>query len=164
VPLAAYRAKTRRWLAENRHRAPGGKPGLHITDIEPFRAWQKLLAQSGLVGVTWPVEYGGQGLGMIEQAVVNSELERAGLPGALDIIGVGNLAPTVIVHGTVQRKGIPGARLTAVLAVPVPPSEDTMAGGCHWLASAPLDRRLARGCFTLTSQHVKRLNPVRRDS
>jgi alkylation response protein AidB-like acyl-CoA dehydrogenase len=104
VPLAAYRAKTRQWLAENRHRAPGGKPGLHITDIEPFRAWQKLLAESGLVGVTWPVEYGGQGLGMIEQAVVNSELERAGLPGALDIIGVGNLAPTVIVHGTPSQK------------------------------------------------------------
>jgi alkylation response protein AidB-like acyl-CoA dehydrogenase len=102
--LAAYRAKTRQWLAENRHRAPVGKPGLHVADIEPFRAWQKLLAQSGLVGVTWPVEYGGRGLGMIEQAVVNSELERAGLPGALDIIGVGNLAPTVIVHGTPSQK------------------------------------------------------------
>ncbi len=103
-PLAAYRAKIRQWLAEHADRAPSGQPGLHVTNIEPFRAWQKLLAQAGLVGVTWPQEYGGQGLGMIEQAVINNELERAGLPGALDIIGVGNLAPTVIVHGTSSQK------------------------------------------------------------
>ncbi len=103
-PLAAYRAKIRQWLADHREHAPVGKPGLHVADIEPYRAWQKRLAEAGLVGVTWPAEYGGQGLGMIEQAVVNSELHRAGLPGALDIIGVGNLAPTVIVHGTPSQK------------------------------------------------------------
>jgi alkylation response protein AidB-like acyl-CoA dehydrogenase len=102
--LAAYRQRVRRWLEENRDKAPREKTGLHVHDIEPFRAWQKLLAEAGLVGVTWPKEYGGQGLGMIEQTVVNSELHRAGLPGALDIIGVGNLGPTVIAHGTPQQK------------------------------------------------------------
>lgn len=102
--LAAYRQRVRQWLADNRGSAPADKPGLHVSDIEPFRAWQRCLAEAGLVGVTWPVEHGGQGLGMIEQAVINSELHRAGLPGALDIIGIGNLAPTVIVHGTTSQK------------------------------------------------------------
>lgn len=102
--LAEYRQGIRRWLDGNRDAAPTEKTGLHVSDIEPLRAWQRMLAEAGLVGVTWPKEHGGQGLGMIEQAVVNSELHRAGLPGALDIIGVGNLGPTVIAHGTPRQK------------------------------------------------------------
>jgi alkylation response protein AidB-like acyl-CoA dehydrogenase len=102
--LAGYRQHIREWLAQHRHLAPSGKPGIHVEHIEPFRAWQKELAAAGLVGVTWPAEYGGQGLGMLEQAVINSELHRAGLPGALDIIGIGNLGPTVIMHGTPEQK------------------------------------------------------------
>jgi alkylation response protein AidB-like acyl-CoA dehydrogenase len=103
-PLAAFRARVRQWLADNRSHAPAEAPGLHVSDIEPFRAWQARLADAGLVGVTWPIEHGGQGQTMLEQAVINSELYRAGLPGALDIIGVGNLGPTVIVHGTPSQK------------------------------------------------------------
>ena len=102
--LASYRARVRQWLVDNRHHAPADSPGLHVRDVEPFRAWQARLADAGLAGVTWPVEHGGQGLTMLEQAVVNSELYRAGLPGVFDIIGVGNLGPTVIVHGTPAQK------------------------------------------------------------
>lgn len=102
--LAEYRLKIRQWLDDNRGAAPACKTGLHVKDVEPFRAWQRALAGAGLIGVTWPIEHGGQGLGMFEQAIVNSELHRAGLPGALDIIGVGNLGPTVIAHGTPAQK------------------------------------------------------------
>jgi len=102
--LAKYRRRVRGWLQENKAHAPAQTTGLHVRDIEPFRAWQRRLAEAGLVGVTWPREHGGQGGSMIEQAVANSELDRAGVPGALDIIGVGNLGPTVIAHGTQAQK------------------------------------------------------------
>lgn len=102
--LAAFRARVRQWLVDNRQHAPAETPGLHVRDIEPFRAWQARLADAGLAGVTWPTDFGGQGQSMLEQAVINSELYRAGLPGVLDIIGVGNLGPTVIVHGTQSQK------------------------------------------------------------
>ncbi|WP_020520818.1 acyl-CoA dehydrogenase family protein [Catelliglobosispora koreensis] len=102
--LATFRQRVRSWLQAHQSDAPTEKTGLHIKDIEPFRAWQRQLAEAGLVGVTWPVEFGGQGLGMIEQAVINSELYRLGLPGALDLIGLGNLGPTIIVHGTAGQK------------------------------------------------------------
>jgi len=106
--LAEYRRKVRAWLEANKAHAPTQKIGMHLEGIEPWRAWQKRLAEAGLVGVTWPREYGGGPLSgggsMIEQAVVNSELDRAGVPGALDIIGVGNLGPTVIAHGTEAQK------------------------------------------------------------
>lgn len=106
---AAYRARVRQWLVDNRAFAPPAPSALHVGDIEPGRAWQRRLAEAGLVGVTWPVEHGGQGLGVAEQAIVNSELHRAGLPGPLDIIGLGNLGPTVIAHGTAdqQRRHLP---------------------------------------------------------
>jgi len=57
------------------------------------RIWQDKLAQAGLAGVTWPVQYGGRGLGPVEQVIVNQELCRAGLPGILDVIGVALSSP-----------------------------------------------------------------------
>ncbi|HEX6682340.1 MAG TPA: acyl-CoA dehydrogenase family protein [Candidatus Limnocylindrales bacterium] len=102
--LAEYRRTVRQWLEANKSHAPKEKTALHVHDIEPLRAWQRRLAGAGLVGVTWPQEHGGRGGTMLEQAVVNSELDRAGVPGALDIIGVGNLGPTVIAHGTRAQK------------------------------------------------------------
>src|SRR5438132_7510942 len=68
------------------------------------RAWQGKLAEGGLAGVTWPKEFGGQGLGPIEQVICNQEIGRAKVPGILDAIGVGMLGPTIIAHGTDEQK------------------------------------------------------------
>jgi alkylation response protein AidB-like acyl-CoA dehydrogenase len=57
------------------------------------RGWERQLAEAGLAGVTWPKEFGGRGLGPIEQVTVNQELSSAGVPGILDVIGIGMLGP-----------------------------------------------------------------------
>jgi alkylation response protein AidB-like acyl-CoA dehydrogenase len=54
--------------------------------------------------VTWPKELGGQGLGPIEQVIVNQEIGRARVPGILDVIGIGMLGPCLIAHGTDEQK------------------------------------------------------------
>ena len=54
--------------------------------------------------MTWPAEYGGQGLGPLHQVVVNQEIGRAGVPGIFDVIGVGMLGPTIIAHGDEDQK------------------------------------------------------------
>jgi len=54
--------------------------------------------------VTWPAELGGQGLGPIEQVIVNQEIAAAQVPGILDVIGVGMLGTTIIAHGTDEQK------------------------------------------------------------
>ncbi len=54
--------------------------------------------------MTWPKEYGGQGLGPIEQVICNQEIARAKVPGILDAIGVGMLGPTIIAHGAEEQK------------------------------------------------------------
>ena len=102
---AAYRAKVRAWLEENAHHAPAHRgAGDDAEAIAAHRAWQRRLAEAGFVGVTWPQEHGGQGLGPLEQVIINQELARAGVPGILDVIGVGMLGPTIIAHGSDEQK------------------------------------------------------------
>jgi alkylation response protein AidB-like acyl-CoA dehydrogenase len=105
---AAYRAQVRSWLDEHKSEAPilQGPDAIKDEDeiIAARRVWQGKLAEGGLAGLTWPKEYGGQGLGPIEQVVANQEIARAKLPGILDAIGVGMLGPTIIAHGEEEQK------------------------------------------------------------
>jgi alkylation response protein AidB-like acyl-CoA dehydrogenase len=105
---AAYRAQVRAWLDEHKSEAPILEGDGALTDeseiIAARRAWQGKLAEAGLAGVTWPKEFGGQGLGPIDQVICNQEIARAKAPGILDAIGVGMLGPTIIAHGTDEQK------------------------------------------------------------
>jgi alkylation response protein AidB-like acyl-CoA dehydrogenase len=105
---AAYRAQVRSWLDEHKSEAPvlDGPEALQDESeiIAARRAWQGKLAEGGLAGVTWPKEFGGQGLGPIEQVICNQEIAKAKVPGILDAIGVGMLGPTIIAHGTDEQK------------------------------------------------------------
>ncbi|HEX3451914.1 MAG TPA: acyl-CoA dehydrogenase family protein, partial [Solirubrobacteraceae bacterium] len=106
---AEHRAKVRSWLEQNKGQAPvlQGPGAMEDEDeiVTARRAWQGRLAEAGLAGVTWPKEFGGQGLGPIEQVICNQEIARAKVPGILDAIGVGMLGPTIIAHGTDEQKG-----------------------------------------------------------
>jgi alkylation response protein AidB-like acyl-CoA dehydrogenase len=105
---AEYRAKVRAWLEEHKGEAPetrSTRAGAQDDDyIDARRAWQGKLAEGGLAGVTWPADLGGQGLGPVEQVIVGQEIAKAGVPGILDVIGVGMLGPTIIAHGTDEQK------------------------------------------------------------
>ena len=102
---AEFRARARAWLDEHAAEAPP-RSGSHEDGdwIDARRAWQGRLAEAGMAGVTWPAQYGGQGLGPIEQVTANQEISRAGVPGILDVIGVGMLGPCLIAHGTEEQK------------------------------------------------------------
>ncbi len=105
---AAYRAQVRSWLDQHAAEAPMLQGPGALEDeheiIAARRVWQGKLAEGGLAGVTWPKEYGGQGLGPIEQVICGQEIARAKVPGILDAIGVGMLGPTIIAHGDDEQK------------------------------------------------------------
>jgi len=107
---AAYRAQVRSWLDQHASEAPAVQTRAAEGEREEAgyiaarRAWQGKLAENGLAGVTWPKEYGGQGLGPIEQVICNQEIARAKVPGILDAIGIGMLGPTIIAHGSEEQK------------------------------------------------------------
>jgi alkylation response protein AidB-like acyl-CoA dehydrogenase len=105
---AQYREQVRSWLEEHKSEAPvlRGEGALKDEDeiVAARREWQRKLAEAGLAGITWPKEFGGQGLGPIEQVIANQEISRASVPGILDVIGVGMLGPTIMAHGTDAQK------------------------------------------------------------
>jgi alkylation response protein AidB-like acyl-CoA dehydrogenase len=106
---AAYREKVRSWLEQHKADAPAVRATRAGAEDEAYlnerRAWQGELAGGGLAGVTWPKEFGGQGLGPIEQVIVSQEIGRAAVPGILDVIGIGMLGPCIIAHGSDEQKG-----------------------------------------------------------
>jgi alkylation response protein AidB-like acyl-CoA dehydrogenase len=102
---AEYREKVRGWLGEHSGEAPPRSGASEDSSyIDSRRVWQRKLAEAGLAGVTWPKEYGGQGMGPIEQVITNQEIGKAGVPGVLDVIGTGMLGPCIIAHGTDDQK------------------------------------------------------------
>ena len=69
-------------------------------------SWRSTLAANGLLGVSWPKEYGGAGLSKLEQVVLVEELARAGVPamGYNDTFGIKMLGGTLLRWGTEAQK------------------------------------------------------------
>ena len=64
---ASFRRQARAWLDAHKAQAPPRSGSYEDPEyVEARRAWQRQLAEAGLAGVTWPREFGGQGLGPIE--------------------------------------------------------------------------------------------------
>lgn len=68
-------------------------------------AWQRILATSKWVAPGWPVEYGGQSLGVRETLDVENLMVEMGAPQIPGMLGVKNVGPTIQVWGTAKQKG-----------------------------------------------------------
>nr|WP_090277684.1 acyl-CoA dehydrogenase family protein [Mycolicibacterium komanii]CRL72568.1 putative acyl-CoA dehydrogenase [Mycolicibacterium komanii] len=63
---------------------------------------RRALGEAGLLGVAWPVEYGGRGLTALEQYIFSEEARRAHAP--LPMITLNTVGPTLIQYGTEEQK------------------------------------------------------------
>ena len=66
-------------------------------------AWAAALAERGWVAPHWPPEYGGAGLGPLEEFILQEEMMRARVP-TVNGIGVFLLGPTLLEHGSDEQK------------------------------------------------------------
>ena len=108
----AFRAEIRAWLTENLPEG-WGTPGFEQTREErkAFLAdWTKKLFDGGWICASWPKEYGGKGLGLMESVVLNEEFARAEAPLRADFFGDTLVGPTILQWGTEEQKQqfIPG--------------------------------------------------------
>ncbi len=105
---AGYRAGVRRALEEHAaellHVGAGEEAVDAATAEAELRRTQRVLYEAGLVGVPWPREHGGQGGTLVQQAIVQQELARAGVPTLINHIGLGMCGPTVIAHGSDDQR------------------------------------------------------------
>lgn len=100
--LETFRLEVRAWLAENAQFSPD-----EMTQEEQHaagRQWQRLQADGGYAGLTWPVEYGGRGLTAAEQQIFDDEATAYELPGHAFMITLGMIAPTLVDLGTHEQK------------------------------------------------------------
>lgn len=100
---AAWRAEVRAFLEEHKDEL-GDRAGMRELDDKIARQRQAMLYDAGYVGVTWPVEAGGRGGTPMQQAIIDQEMARAGIPGLINLIGIGMCGPTVIYHGSDDQK------------------------------------------------------------
>ena len=73
-----------------------------VEDIELRRAWEDEIVKAGYNCLSWPAEYGGQGLGPIEDFVFAEECITAGVPEGLGRIGRLLTAPALFGHGRAE--------------------------------------------------------------
>ena len=103
----AFRERVRAWLEAN---VPSEWASLGSTEVpraaayELVRRWQGKLFEGGFIGVTWPREYGGQGLTFVEEMILHEEMALQKAPPILNILGVGMAGPTIIAYGTEEQK------------------------------------------------------------
>ena len=65
--------------------------------------WATALAEKGWIAPHWPKEYGGAGLGTMEQFIFNQEMAELQAP-SVGGMGVSLIGPTLIVHGNDEQK------------------------------------------------------------
>ena len=102
-----FRAEIRSWLAANLTDELRDVASGVATDPEQLarlQAWNRVLADAGYAAITWPKRWGGRDASGMEQVVFAEELHRAGAPGAVNVIGLPNIAPAIIEHGTPEQQ------------------------------------------------------------
>jgi alkylation response protein AidB-like acyl-CoA dehydrogenase len=101
---ARFRKELRTWLERSMPLLPWPEP-TDLVEKAPFwRKWQRMLFDSGYAGLTWPREYGGQGLDERIRAIFGEECDRVGAPDRLNTIGEDFAGPTIAHFGTDQQK------------------------------------------------------------
>ena len=99
----ALRAEVRAWLATHVPRTP--LPSYDTAaGFEAHRQWEATLHSGRWSMVTWPEEYGGRGLDLIEWLIFEEEYYRADAPGRVNQNGVFLFGPTLMEYGTPEQK------------------------------------------------------------
>ena len=105
----AFRQEIRAWLLANvpEDLKLGDPREMVPSDWDNFvkrKAFQKKMQEAGWMGIWWPREYGGRGLGLIEQKIYEEECEMARVPTPTNHPPINQWGPTLMQWGTQAQK------------------------------------------------------------
>ncbi len=149
--IEAFREEFRVWLAA--HPVPrAAKDSSLEAFIEVGRDWQRLLASGRWLGTHWPEEFGGRGRSLVEEAIVQEELARAGSPQILGLFGLTMVGPVLIKHGTQAQKSRFLAKILAAEEIWCQGFSEPSAGSD--LANIKTKAHAVEGGFLVSGQKV----------
>ncbi len=99
-----FRGNFRSWLETHPPPKVSGADSSTEAFVRVGRAWQATLASGNWVGCHWPAQFGGRGLSLVEEAIVQEELVRVGAPQLLGLFGITMVGPVLIKHGSDLQK------------------------------------------------------------
>jgi len=105
---SGFQDEVRTWLSEHlvgefrEHRGVGSPTDDTAWDVRV--EWERELSKGNWLGLTWPVEYGGRGLGMAEEIVFEYEYARAAAPARVNTQALELLGPTLLAFGSEAQK------------------------------------------------------------
>ncbi|WP_030785985.1 acyl-CoA dehydrogenase family protein [Streptomyces sp. NRRL S-920] len=98
-----FRRRARDWLAAHVPTVP--LPSLETEEgFAAHREWERVLAADRWSVVSWPKEYGGQGVDLVKWLVFEEEYYAAGAPARVSQNGISLLAPTLLDFGTAEQR------------------------------------------------------------
>ncbi len=93
----------RKWLSANPPPKLDGRVEL-ARFVEVSRSWQRKLAGERWIAVHWPEQYGGRGLTLLDEAVLQECLAQAASPQLINLFGLTMVGPVLIKHGSAEQK------------------------------------------------------------
>jgi alkylation response protein AidB-like acyl-CoA dehydrogenase len=99
-----FRAEARAWLEAN---APAELPPVDGPESRTYAlAWQRSQAAGGWAGLSWPKEFGGRGLSVLEQIVWSEEYARVRAPSTLNalFVALNHAGPTLMACGSSEQR------------------------------------------------------------
>lgn len=97
-PAAELEAHVRDLLPA--HRAKWGADDSFAARLD----WQRTLHGVGWIAPQWPVEFGGRGLDIVDQVACDNVLATHRAPALAGVLGVNNVAPTLMHYGTPEQQ------------------------------------------------------------
>ncbi|HEX3285031.1 MAG TPA: acyl-CoA dehydrogenase family protein [Mycobacterium sp.] len=103
-----FREEVRTWLSEHligefaEHRGIGSPTDDTAWDVRV--AWERELSAGNWLGLSWPTQYGGRGVGLAEEIIFEYEYARAAAPARVNTQAFELLGPTLLAFGTDEQK------------------------------------------------------------
>jgi alkylation response protein AidB-like acyl-CoA dehydrogenase len=103
-----FREEVRTWLSEHltdefaEHRGIGSPTDDAAWDVRV--EWERELSAGNWLGLTWPREFGGRGMGVAEEIIFEYEYARSAAPARVNTQALELVGPTLLAFGTEEHK------------------------------------------------------------
>ncbi|KAA9166025.1 dehydrogenase [Amycolatopsis acidicola] len=106
--VSEFRNRAHTWLSEHLVQwtaaDDGADDGSDQEAVARVKEFQAALHDAGFAGISWPAEYGGQGLTVEYERAFADELAAFDPPARLLLVGLGMCGPTLLTLGTEKQK------------------------------------------------------------